>query len=1103
MRLRPSRTLLAALFLISASLASLQAQTVPPPMAPNWGRGGPFQPRATATAVPRIMVKFRPALGDAVEAALPTHPMSLSAGGTMPAQVAAFMAKYSARTLAPLYPDLVEAKKQRQVSALQLASEVRARYAKRASRLRAEFAPQDLSRTYVMETGAPPEAFAKILTAMKADPDLEYAEADKIVSVQLMPNDPYFSSYGSWGQAYYDLWGLHTINAASAWDTSTGAGIVVAVVDTGIDSTHPDIAANVVPGWDFIGSTYTNPQQDNNTMDVLGHGTHVAGTIAAIGNNDIGIIGVAWQAHVMPVKALDDTGSGLDSTLAPAIEYAANNGADVINASWGGEGSDQTIADAVNYAYNMGMVFVAAAGNSDADANYFYPAGLWDVITVAASDPTDAIASFSNWGSKIDVAAPGVGILSLRAAGSTLGTIVGNDYMVLDGTSMAAPHVSGLAALLLAKYPQYSNEDVRQAIRVSADNIGQPGFDMNFGYGRIDASAAVAVSGALEARINSPAEGTTAQRAVTISGVAQGSGFASYKLEYGLVPGPGLQPTTWTTLQTGTSPVSGTLGLFDATAVPDGAYIIRLTVYNTAGQGFVDEVQVTAAAVTITSPVPAQVPPAATTFKPGVTIPISGSTIASGFQSFQVAWARGSNPSSGWQTTGITLVQGGSVSVTGGPIATWDTSSITQADYYTIQLTVTASNFTNTTSTMVYFEPDLLSVNWPQWLGLTNEQSGIVPAADSAGNIRLAVSSRLFNGPPWAGSWSFSPDGSSQTTVNLNWGGYTEPAAGSLDGNPGEEVLVTDDVVLDVFSPIGTSPLTAFSSTDFDFAFDQMVLDDLAGDGQLETVALGNHYNPNTGNDGTAAVFAWRNNGQQLNANFPIPVADQNFLLYTSITSNRVLVGDIDGDGNQEIVVMAGTTATTYTPLLFGSDGLPRQWNAPSFNGKPNMMALADLDHNGKLELIFNNYGDGTLHVLQPDGSERPGWPQTVWGDSFAIGDLNQDGRYEIATWCNGNLCVFNTDGTSFSAAFPWAPPAGVSYAPVVLADINGDGYPEIITTYEVYQYTQESSSSLDAAARNSIPANAGPRIKTARQIGPDGRVAVRSVKTSAAAQSN
>src|SRR6185369_7783276 len=191
-------------------------------------------------------------------------------------------------------------------------------------------------------------------------------------------NDPYFNSLGTWGQWYDDLWGVKKIGAPSAWDTTAGAGVVVAVVDTGIDFTHPDLAGNIftnpkeIPGngidddhngyvddyqgWNFVAS-------NNSPIDDHGHGTHVAGTIAASGNNGIGVIGVAWQAKVMPLKGLSSTGSGWDSDLAHAIIYAADNGADVISNSWGGFGQSQTEADAVAYAYSLGAVVVAAAGN--------------------------------------------------------------------------------------------------------------------------------------------------------------------------------------------------------------------------------------------------------------------------------------------------------------------------------------------------------------------------------------------------------------------------------------------------------------------------------------------------------------------------------------------------------------------------------------------------------------------------------------------------------------------------------------------------------------------------------------------------------------------
>ncbi len=215
-----------------------------------------------------------------------------------------------------------------------------------------------------------------------------------------------------------------------------------------------------------------------------------------------------------------------------------------------------------------GAVIVAAAGNDEADASGFYPAGLPTAITVAASTPSDSQASFSNWGSKIDVAAPGVDVLSLRAAGTAIGPLVGSEYVRADGTSMACPHVAGLAALVLSSQPAYSNEQVRQALRLSAVDLGSSGFDLDFGYGRIDATGALGVSAVLETKILSPVDGAAVSAPTPVLGLARGQGFVGYRLEYGA----GETPGSWSTISEGSSPVDGeSLGTFDPTALSDGA----------------------------------------------------------------------------------------------------------------------------------------------------------------------------------------------------------------------------------------------------------------------------------------------------------------------------------------------------------------------------------------------------------------------------------------------------------------------------------------------------------------------------------------------------
>jgi subtilisin family serine protease len=331
--------------------------------------------------------------------------------------------------------------------------------------------------------------------------------------------------------------------------------VVVAVVDTGIDRNHPDLSTNVwknsdeIPGDgidndhnDYVDDYYGIERAYYDTVDPMdgyGHGTHVAGTIAALTNNGIGVAGVAPQAKVMAVKGISDSGRGYDTDLAECIEYAVDNGADVQNFSWSGDTDFPPIIEACQYAYGLGCVLVGAAGNDNRDAKRYCPANLTEVITVASSTHTDKKSNFSNWGPKIDVAAPGGdddgdkipylnrNILSLRAKGTDmygLGysmSIIGNDppyyYYRASGTSMAAPHVSGLAALIISIRPDLTNEGIRQAIRIGSDDLGIDGRDIFFGDGRINAYHTLCnVSGTLALYSIKPNSGSV-NKTVTIT----------------------------------------------------------------------------------------------------------------------------------------------------------------------------------------------------------------------------------------------------------------------------------------------------------------------------------------------------------------------------------------------------------------------------------------------------------------------------------------------------------------------------------------------------------------------------------------------------------
>jgi subtilisin family serine protease len=307
------------------------------------------------------------------------------------------------------------------------------------------------------------------VAALSKNPNVVYAEPDYVVSAIATPNDPFFPQ----------LWGMAKINAPAAWDVSTGStNVVVGDVDTGIDYSHPDLGANVwvnpgeiagngldddgngyvddIHGWDWANN-------DADPLDDHFHGTHTAGTIGARGNNGVGVVGVNWNVWIAGLKFLNAQGSGSTSNAILALNYATAKGMRVTNNSWGGGGFSQGLYDAITAARNSGSLFVAAAGNNgfNNDLLPFYPASynLDNLIAVAATTSADGLASFSNYGAtSVDLGAPGVGVLSTVPGG----------YDTYSGTSMATPHVSGAAALLLAVNPTWTYAQVRDRIFCTA-----------------------------------------------------------------------------------------------------------------------------------------------------------------------------------------------------------------------------------------------------------------------------------------------------------------------------------------------------------------------------------------------------------------------------------------------------------------------------------------------------------------------------------------------------------------------------------------------------------------------------------------------------------
>ena len=563
----------------------------------------------------QLIIKFSPELGSQIGKIFKEGKALKTITGTD--NLDKLNAKYKVKKIDRVFKDLEakgKAKGKDFITAAEDFEDTKAKFPQRANRAVKNPKIPDLENIYVIEFKDSQTDILSIVSEYSEDPNVAYAEPNYIAKIFMLPNDKYYNTefenppVYSWGQNYPDLWALKSnkLNSEPAWDISQGINVIVAVIDTGVDYTHPDLGgctgtqflagncAKVVGGYDFVNN-------DNNPMDDNGHGTHVSGTIAAIANNNIGIVGVAPNSKIMALKGFDNTGAGYDDDLANAITYAANNGADILSNSWGG-GSSALIANATTYAYSLGSVIVAAAGNSNTNVAFFSPANLGEVIAVSASDENDQRCSFSNYGMKIDVAAPGCegstgasmyNILSLLPIGTSYFRtylpeyVIGSNYMRLAGTSMAAPHVSGVAALILSHNPSFTNEQVRQVLKESADDILTPGFDINSGYGRVNTLKAVNIVSPTNIKITYPTSDTSIgpQQQVNIMGSASGQNFNYSELYYS----PD-NMITWIPIgsRSYTQVNNGVLGVWNAAQLGTGFYTIILKVSTKEGHEFQD-----------------------------------------------------------------------------------------------------------------------------------------------------------------------------------------------------------------------------------------------------------------------------------------------------------------------------------------------------------------------------------------------------------------------------------------------------------------------------------------------------------------------------------
>ena len=314
-----------------------------------------------------------------------------------------------------------------------------------------------------------------LVQGLQHNPWVEFAELNYRTESTYTPNDPDYNSPNL-------VYAPQKIHAPLAWDHTLGSSsVIIAIVDSGVNAAHQDLAGRVLAGKDYVNG-------DNDAADDHGHGTHVAGIASATTNNGKGIAGIA-QASILPVKVLNQNNVGNWANIASGIVWATDNGADIINLSLGSSTDSETLRSAIQYASDHGVILVAAAGTKASNAPY-YPAAYPETLGVAATTYSDKQWSLSNFGTYIDLAAPGAAIWSTNWTAANP-----NDYTSRSGTSMAAPHVSGVAALMLGVNPGLSQQEVYDILRQSADDLGDPGWDVIYGYGRLNANQAILDSG--------------------------------------------------------------------------------------------------------------------------------------------------------------------------------------------------------------------------------------------------------------------------------------------------------------------------------------------------------------------------------------------------------------------------------------------------------------------------------------------------------------------------------------------------------------------------------------------------------------------------------
>jgi subtilisin family serine protease len=960
----------------------------------------------------KLIIKFKPEVGRSAEKLHKSRNFySVTGNGSLDA----LNNKHNVKSMRRLFKDL-EAKGKKLnkefITAEDDLKETARKFPKRQARATADAKIPDLENIYLVEVDEK-QNVAQAVLEYSHDPSVEYAEPVWKVYSQFLPNDPYYSRSGSWNQGYDDLWGLKKIQAGQAWDYSQGESVVVAVIDSGVDYNHEDIAQNIwknsaeIPnngidddgngyiddylGYDFSTEIDDNGNavkiRDNDPMDGYGHGSHCAGIIAAIGNNGIGIIGVAPKAKIMAVKGLTDEGYGYNEDLADAIKYAVDSGADILSNSWGGIGYSYLFRDAVEYAYSSGCLFVAAAGNDTIDAAYFCPAGLDHVLTVSSTDHNDDRSYFSNYGYNVEVAAPGgdsgvvrigeyeddpnytfCNILSLRSQNTDMSdnggiNIVGQKYYRARGTSMACPFVSGTAALLLAKNQAYTVGDIFNILIGTADPFDPDPFipiPLPQGGGRINAYKALTQSPSF----------TKIELVNKMVFLGKGDTNGNNRLD------PGENVSIHLFFRN----FSGTASSVNITYTSDDPYLIILNqnrdVYNI--NGFTD-------------------------FNVALSLKVSPDCPKLHYLPINVTL---NVPSAGFSKSF--------------PLGLW-----------------------------VAVMPSGWPVKIPGWLDEFDEQWIVTSDLNDDGKDEIIfgqydqVQCLDGNGKNLPG-WPVKAVSSFPEVIGM------VPVCGDIDGDGKKEIVATPrrpaltNIYSEIFAwEIDGTPVAGFpcipGQTDFNKS-PMLCNIDGSADGSLEILL---RYT----NESSSGLRILNGNGQLVRT-IVLP-SDK------PLGNIQCAAGDADGDGKAELFLKGYYPNIKTGIYAFRYDGtvLPG-WPVPVTENllMPLHLVLADIDSDGQHELMFSVVGtfskvySSRVYALNLDGTPAAGWSNGQPGDSVRVADLNKDGKAEIIatkiTFSEDSLLVYRFDGTlAFTKTIK-----GIESSNIMIGDANNDGIEDIIS---------------------------------------------------------